>query len=111
MPQCQTLSSSSTAIPTVTGTFADKKKITLDFSTSLLARAMIGKIPNRVSIKEICTLLESLPLPDKGAPNQNCNGLAESFDLDPFMDDSLAFADRRLRDLESTLDTINYRLR
>lgn len=86
---------------------------------------MIGKVPDEVPYVKIHGLLEEIPLPQKGAvPEQNCvswtraairtlqeNGLAEQFDLDPFMDKSLAFADQRLLKTDSTPVSINYTTR
>ncbi|KAJ5550595.1 hypothetical protein N7535_001462 [Penicillium sp. DV-2018c] len=87
-----------------------------------LGRVMIGKVPNEVTYAEIHGLLAAIPLPQKGAlPEQNCvtwtraaicelqrKGLVEQFDLDRFMDESLAFADRRLKDTDSTPVSMNY---
>lgn len=83
---------------------------------------MIGKVPNNITLVEIRGLLESIPLPEKGARSeQNCvtwtraaisklrgKGLVEEFDLDRFMDDALAYADQRLHNFDSTPASINY---
>ncbi|KAJ5799107.1 uncharacterized protein N7518_001175 [Penicillium psychrosexuale] len=83
---------------------------------------MIGKVPNEVTYAQIYNLLEAIPLPQKGAiPEQNCvtwtraaihklreSGLVEQFDLDQFMDESIAYVDQRLYDLDSQPDRINY---
>ncbi|OQE84073.1 hypothetical protein PENNAL_c0029G07002 [Penicillium nalgiovense] len=91
---------------------------------SLLGRVMIGKVPHEVTYAQIRDLLESIPLPQKDAlPEQNCvtwtraainklqdNSLAEQFELDRFMDKSLAFADQRLH-TGCTPTSINYTTR
>lgn len=83
---------------------------------------MIGKVPNEITYADIRALLEVIPVPQKGAlPEQNCvtwtrtaicklqeNGLVEQFALDRFMDKSLAFADQRLHNTDSTPTYINY---
>jgi hypothetical protein len=102
--------------------FREKANINPEKSGHLLGRVMIGKVPNEVTYAEIHGLLRAIPLPQKGAvPEQNCvtwtraaifklqeNGLVERFDLDRFMDESLAFADQRLQSTESTPASINY---
>lgn len=96
-----------------------------DDKPRLLGRVMIGKLPNKVSYTDIHSLLEQIPLPQKGTiPEQNCvtwtraaictlqeKGLAEKFDLESFMDKALAFADHRLREYASTPSRINYTTR
>lgn len=96
-----------------------------DDSPHLLGRVMIGKLPNEVSYENLHSLLEQIPLPEKDAePVQNCvswtraairklqeNGFAEQFDLDPFMDKALAFADQRLHETTATSTSINYTTR
>ncbi|CAG8151161.1 unnamed protein product [Penicillium salamii] len=89
---------------------------------NLLGKVMIGKVPNEVTYAEIHGFLEAIPLPQKGVlPEQNCvtwtkaaicrlqeNGLVEQFDLNRFMDESLAFADQRLQNTDTTPAHINY---
>ncbi|KAJ6160089.1 hypothetical protein N7497_004626 [Penicillium chrysogenum] len=86
---------------------------------------MIGKVPNEVTYAQINGLLAAIPLPQKGALRvQNCvtwtkdaiwklqeNGLVEKFDVGQFMDDSLDFADKRIRSPELTPTSINYTAR
>lgn len=102
--------------------FREKANINPEKSGHLLGRIMIGKVPNEVTYAEIHGLLGAIPLPQKSAlPEQNCvtwtravickfqvNDLVEEFDLDRFMDESLALADQRLQSSESTPASINY---
>ncbi|KAJ5458912.1 hypothetical protein N7530_010856 [Penicillium desertorum] len=106
------------------GNWHFREKVNNPDQDSLLGRVMIGKVPHEVTYAQIRDLLESIPLPQKDAlPEQNCvtwtraairklreNGLAEQFDLDRFMDESLAFADQRLH-TGSTPTSINYTTR
>ncbi|KAJ5366644.1 hypothetical protein N7541_000585 [Penicillium brevicompactum] len=102
--------------------FRDNSEVDPEWSGRVLGRVMIGKLPNDVPYAEIDSLLRSIPLPQKGAlPEQNCvtwtraailklreNNLVEQFDINRFMDDSLAFADERLKNTDSTPGKINY---
>ncbi|KAF3028981.1 hypothetical protein E8E15_009918 [Penicillium rubens] len=105
--------------------FREKANINPQNSGHLLGRVMIGKVPNEVTYAQINGLLAAIPLPQKGALRvQNCvtwtkaaiwklqeNGLVEKFDVGQFMDDSLDFADKRIRSPESTPTSINYTAR
>ncbi|CAI7582813.1 unnamed protein product [Penicillium pancosmium] len=87
-----------------------------------LGSVMIGKLPKRNTNADIRDLLKDIALPQPGAkPEQNCvswtrnvirelqdKGFVEQFDPDRFMDDALAYADKRLRDHSSTAASINY---
>lgn len=99
-----------------------EKQVDPKMSVRRLGRVMIGKVPNEVTYAEIHDLLGAILLPQKGAvPEQNCvtwtkaaicelqkNRLAEQFDLDRFMNESLAFADQRIQNTETTPASINY---
>ncbi|KAJ5966100.1 hypothetical protein N7481_012814 [Penicillium waksmanii] len=87
-----------------------------------LGSVMIGKLPKEITNADIRDILKDIALPQPGAkPEQNCvswtrnaimelqeKGLVEQCDLDRFMDDALACADKRLRDYSSTPASINY---
>ncbi|CAG8921750.1 unnamed protein product [Penicillium salamii] len=102
--------------------FREKANMDPEENGNLLGRVMIGKVPNEVTYAEIHDFLRTIPLPQKGVlPEQNCvtwtraaicrlqeNGLVEKFDLNRFMDESLAFADQRLQNLNTTPARINY---
>ncbi|KAJ5473493.1 hypothetical protein N7475_003059 [Penicillium sp. IBT 31633x] len=102
--------------------FRERANVHPERSGHLLGMVMIGKVPNEISYAQIRGILELIPLPRKDAlPEQNCvswtkaaisrlqeNSLVEKFELDRFMDESLAFADQRLRSTESTSPRINY---
>lgn len=91
-------------------------------SGHIFGRTLIGKVPNEVTHAEIQTHLESILPPRKGVlPEENCvswtrsaigklqeTGLAEQFDIDRFMADSLAFADQRMRSPDSKANFVNY---
>lgn len=102
--------------------FRAKPNVNPMLSGHLLGRIMIGKVPRSVTHAEIQTCLESIPLPRKGVlPEENCvswvksavrrlqeKGLAERFDIDRLVADSLAFADQRMESPNSTANIINY---
>ncbi|PYI11850.1 hypothetical protein BO78DRAFT_444102 [Aspergillus sclerotiicarbonarius CBS 121057] len=88
-------------------------------SSHLLGRIMIGKVSHDVSFKRLESLLRSIPLPRKGV-EENCvtwtrtairklqaKGWAEGFNIDRFMDDSLAYAHQRM-DNNNSKEIINY---
>ncbi|PWY94725.1 hypothetical protein BO94DRAFT_282623 [Aspergillus sclerotioniger CBS 115572] len=89
-------------------------------SSHLLGRVMIGKISHDVSFEQLDALLRSIPLPRKGVSGENCvswtraavaklqeKGWAERFNIDCFMDDSLAYAHQRM-DADDVKSIINY---
>lgn len=78
-------------------------------SGRLLGKVMVGKVPNNVTDAKIEALLKEVPLPAKNT-GQNCvtwtlatiqalqkEGLAEAFDVNPFMTKALGLADEWLR--------------
>lgn len=83
---------------------------------------MIGKLPNGIDSSEVETRLRSLPTPQKDAvPEQNCvtwvisairslqdTGLAEQFNLDEFMAYAIGYADKRMDDIATAEDVVNY---
>lgn len=87
-----------------------------------LGSVMIEKLPKGITNAGFRDILKDIALPQPGAkPEQNCvswtrnvilelqeKGLVEQFDLDRFMDDALAYADKHLRDYNSTPASINY---
>ncbi|OOG00696.1 hypothetical protein ASPCADRAFT_125706 [Aspergillus carbonarius ITEM 5010] len=86
-----------------------RSNINPNLSGSLVAQIMIGKVPNDVTFQQMDASLNTLPVPRKGIlPEENCvtwirlaigklqeEGWAEQFDIDRFLDFSLAYADGR----------------
>ncbi|PGG99555.1 hypothetical protein AJ79_08492 [Helicocarpus griseus UAMH5409] len=101
--------------------YRPRDKVDPALSTRLLGRVMIGKIPNNVSYSRIQAILNTVPLLRNGFQTENCvswtrdaigklqkEGLAERFNIDNFMDDSLQWADERLNNHRGTSNVKNY---
>lgn len=102
--------------------FREKVNVDPTQGGHLIGMVMVGKVPHEAIDAQIYGLLKAIPLPQKGSrPEQNCvtwtkaviytlreNGFVEIFDIDRFMDKTLAFADQRIHRTKSTPNRINY---
>ncbi|KAJ5706321.1 hypothetical protein N7536_002010 [Penicillium majusculum] len=104
--------------------FREKQISVPTTSARLLGMVMIGKVPNEVTWEQIHGLLAAVQVPKNNAvPEQDCvswakaavcklqeKGLTAKYnlDLDLLMDRSLAFADERIRNPESTPISIDF---
>ncbi|OAA43643.1 hypothetical protein NOR_04218 [Metarhizium rileyi] len=108
--------------PTMDWWFRVREDIDPEKSSKLLGRIVIGQLPHGVSIAELRGLLERVPLPVKNThPQQSCvtwamdvirtlqgEGWVWDFELDPFKDSALSYADERLKGSTSREQKVKY---
>ncbi|KAK9434690.1 hypothetical protein VB005_09472 [Metarhizium brunneum] len=96
--------------------FRPKENIDPELSSKLIGRIVIGHIPEDVLNPELEEFFASIPLPAKNTnPQQSCvtwtvnvilalqrRNWAWSFDIEPFKDWALAYADDRMKVTSST---------
>jgi hypothetical protein len=93
-----------------------------ELSSHLLVRVMIGKLPHKVTIDHVESILASVPVPSKAVrPLENCvtwikaavttlrtAGLVEDFNIEHIMDSSLGLAEDRMKNPAATPRIVNY---
>ncbi|KAM4058929.1 hypothetical protein HRG_008194 [Hirsutella rhossiliensis] len=94
--------------PTMNWWFNHRDNVDPALSTKLLGRIIIGQVPDKITIAEVSTLFESVPLPGKDMdPQQSCvtwvmnaiqrlqrQGWVRDFELRYFKDFALSCADQ-----------------
>lgn len=101
--------------PTMDWWFRAMDHVDPALSSKLLGRIVIGQVPNEVSSSELRELFQRVPLPVRNQnPQQSCvtwavnairalqrQGWVWEFELDQFKDWALAYADERMRGVNS----------
>lgn len=101
--------------PTMDWWYRVQERIDPTFNSKLVGRIVVGKVPDEISGAEIRQLFARVPLPAKNtAPQEGCvtwtvnaigalqsRGWVPDFDIDVFKDWALAYADERMRGLDS----------
>ncbi|KAL2675627.1 hypothetical protein Neosp_011817 [[Neocosmospora] mangrovei] len=108
--------------PSMDWWFRVKENIDPTLSTKLIGRIVIGQVPDGVSSSDLRSIFEGVELPVKNRhPQQSCvtwalnairalqrQGWVWEFEIDPFKDMALSYADERMKGRDSSEPSLKY---